>query len=84
MKEPVNFSISYEQLTARTEDLIQFYVSRRYEMPATNRLCANALLMLWCVLAQEGHLEMSNARQIMEDTRRLLEMVASIKKTRFD
>ncbi|MGG1905282.1 hypothetical protein ABFY47_24365 [Enterobacter ludwigii] len=84
MKEPVRFSLSYEQLTGRTEAVIQNYASRLYGTPATNRVCAEAVLMLWCDLIQEANLEVSDTRLIMEDTRRLLEMVSSIKRTRFD
>lgn len=79
-EKEVTFSLSYEQLTARTKDVIQVYAKRSPSGTGVNRACADAVFLLWCDLTQEGQLEIRDAERIQNDAREILELVHRIKK----
>lgn len=80
MDNEVMFSLSYEQLTARTKDVIQVFAKRSPSGTGVNRACADAVFLLWCDLTQEGHLEVRDAERIQNDAREISELVHRIKK----
>lgn len=80
MDNEVMFSLSYEQLTARTKDVIQGFAKRSPSGTGVNRACADAVFLLWCDLTQEGYLEVRDADRIQNDAREIRELVHRIKK----